>query len=182
MGIRWDNIGSICFGVSMFLLMILSSQQIMENHEVKAAATSKQISITVCEMLILLINLGAIQNVPVETCRREKLFQCVRRWLLMQITLTCMCKAQSPEPQVGGRVGDAAQTKLYRVDGLVQELICKVKLQKQSQKTKSQHNDRQKAVRNTDDVFIRYFSRGLSSCVAVLTSSVWCSLLVERSL
>lgn len=46
-----------------------------------------------------------------------------------------MSQAEGPEPQVGRRVGDAAQAKLYGVDGLMQELVCKVKLREQQNET-----------------------------------------------
>lgn len=49
-------------------------------------------------------------------------------WAVKAIILTGVCQAQSPEPKVGCCVGDATQAKLYSVDGLMQELICKVKL------------------------------------------------------
>ena len=45
---------------------------------------------------------------------------------------TCVGEAQRPQPQVGGRVGDAAQAVLYSVDALVQELISKVNLSPQT--------------------------------------------------
>lgn len=51
------------------------------------------------------------------------------------VVLTGMCQAQSPEPQVGRCVGDATQAVLYSVDGLMQKLICKVKLLQQKNKT-----------------------------------------------
>lgn len=57
------------------------------------------------------------------------------RAVVRTIILTCMSQAQSPEPQVRRRVGDATQTKLYCVDGLMQELVCKVKLRQQQNKT-----------------------------------------------
>jgi len=41
-----------------------------------------------------------------------------------------MSQAEGPETQVGGRVGDAAQTVLYGVDGLVDSDVPKVKLWK----------------------------------------------------
>lgn len=44
------------------------------------------------------------------------------------VILTGMCQTQSPEAQVGGCVGDAAQAVLYGVNRLVQEHIPKVKL------------------------------------------------------
>lgn len=46
------------------------------------------------------------------------------KWL----KLTCMSQAEGPEAQVGSRVGDAPQTVLYGVDGLVNCYITKVKL------------------------------------------------------
>lgn len=59
---------------------------------------------------------------------------CVLRRVLY-CELTGVSQAESPEPQVGGRVGDAAQAELYSVDGLMQELVCKVKL-RESRKMK----------------------------------------------
>lgn len=50
-------------------------------------------------------------------------------------TLTGVSQTESPEPQVGRRVGDAAQAKLDGVDRLMQELICKVKLREQQNET-----------------------------------------------
>lgn len=44
------------------------------------------------------------------------------------VSLTCMGKAERPEAQVGSRVGNAAQTVLYGMDGLVDSYITKVKL------------------------------------------------------
>lgn len=44
------------------------------------------------------------------------------------VILTGMCQTQSPEAQVGGCVGDAAQAVLYGVNRLVQEHVPKVKL------------------------------------------------------
>lgn len=41
-----------------------------------------------------------------------------------------MSQAEGPEAQVRRRVGDAAQAELNGVDGLVQEHVCKVKLQR----------------------------------------------------
>ena len=41
---------------------------------------------------------------------------------------TCVCQTQSPQAQVGGRVGDAAQAILYGVDGLDHCHVPKVKL------------------------------------------------------
>ena len=37
----------------------------------------------------------------------------------MHALLTCMSQAEGPEAQVGSCVGDASQTVLYGVDGLV---------------------------------------------------------------
>ena len=42
--------------------------------------------------------------------------------------LTGMCQTESPQAQVGSRVGDAAKAVLNGVDGLVQEHVPKVKL------------------------------------------------------
>ncbi|TNN49589.1 hypothetical protein EYF80_040207 [Liparis tanakae] len=42
----------------------------------------------------------------------------------------CITMAEGPETQVRGRVGDAAQTVLYGVDGLVDSDVPKVKLWK----------------------------------------------------
>ena len=42
--------------------------------------------------------------------------------------LTSVSKGQCPESQVGGGVGDAAQTKLNGVDSLVDEHLSKLKL------------------------------------------------------
>ena len=39
-----------------------------------------------------------------------------------------MSEAEGPEPQVGGRVGDAAQAVLNGVDGLVDHGVPKIKL------------------------------------------------------
>ncbi len=44
------------------------------------------------------------------------------------LLLTCMSQAEGPEAQVGGCVGDASQTVLYGVDGLVNSYVTKVKL------------------------------------------------------
>lgn len=42
--------------------------------------------------------------------------------------LTCVGQAEGPEAQVGRCVGDAAQTVLDSVDGLVNGYVTKVKL------------------------------------------------------
>lgn len=47
-------------------------------------------------------------------------------------TLTGMSQAECPETQVGRSVGNAAQAVLYGVNDLVQQHICKVKLQNSS--------------------------------------------------
>lgn len=78
-------------------------------------------------------------------------------------TLTCVSQAESPEPQVGGRVGDAAQAKLDGVDGLMQQLVCKVELREQQNETE--------AVGRPPG----------GDKVAGPTSSSWCSPLEERS-
>ncbi len=44
------------------------------------------------------------------------------------VSLTCVCQTESPESQVRGGVGDAAQAVLYGVDGLMHEHICHIKL------------------------------------------------------
>lgn len=44
------------------------------------------------------------------------------------LLLTCMSQAEGPEAQVGGSVGDASQTVLYGVYGLVDSYVTKVKL------------------------------------------------------
>lgn len=44
------------------------------------------------------------------------------------VPLTCVCQAESPESEVGGCVGDAAQAVLDGVDGLMHEHICDIKL------------------------------------------------------
>lgn len=77
-----------------------------------------------------------------------------------------MGQAESPEPQVGGRVGDAAQAKLDGVDGLMQELVCKVKLREQQ-----------------DEMALRMTAgeKDKGQEVAAPTSSAWCSPLEERS-
>lgn len=49
--------------------------------------------------------------------------------------LTSVSQAERPESQVGRSVGDAAQAVLDGVNGLVQEYICKVKLQNNSHYT-----------------------------------------------
>lgn len=45
-------------------------------------------------------------------------------------TLTRVGQAERPEAQVRRRVGDAAQAELDGVDGLVQQHVCQIKLQK----------------------------------------------------
>lgn len=54
-----------------------------------------------------------------------------------------MGQAQGPESQVGGSVGDATQTVLYGVDGLVNSHVSKIKLwwKRQPLISKSQHID-----------------------------------------
>lgn len=44
------------------------------------------------------------------------------------LLLTCMSQAEGPEAQIGSCVGDASQTVLYGVDGLVDSYVTKVKL------------------------------------------------------
>ena len=51
-------------------------------------------------------------------------------------TLTSMSEAESPESQVGGRVGDGAQTVLNSVDCLIHKGIAKVKLNGDKKKIK----------------------------------------------
>lgn len=46
----------------------------------------------------------------------------------MDMLLTGMCQAESPQAEVRRSVRDAAQTVLYSVDGLIEEQICKIKL------------------------------------------------------
>lgn len=46
--------------------------------------------------------------------------------------LTGMSQAEGPETQVGRGVGNAAQAELYGVNGLVQELISKIKLEEKT--------------------------------------------------
>lgn len=54
--------------------------------------------------------------------------------------LTCVGQAEGPESQVRSRVGDAAKTVLYGVDGLVDCYIAKVKLkQKKNNKKTTTH-------------------------------------------
>ena len=48
--------------------------------------------------------------------------------MLVYVLLTCMSQAEGPEAQVGSCVGDASQTVLDGVDGLVNSYITKVKL------------------------------------------------------
>lgn len=53
--------------------------------------------------------------------------------------LTGMSQAEGPETQVGRGVGNAAQAELYGVNGLVQELISKIKLEEKNNVTVSTH-------------------------------------------
>jgi len=46
--------------------------------------------------------------------------------------ITCMSQTECPESQVRSSVGDAAQTVLYRVNGLFYHHIPKIKLQKEN--------------------------------------------------
>lgn len=58
------------------------------------------------------------------------------------VPLTCVCQAESPESEVRGCVGDAAQAVLDGVDGLMHEHIRDIKLlqtAQQQQKTKGVH-------------------------------------------
>ncbi len=48
-------------------------------------------------------------------------------WMYNQ-TLTGVSETQGPETQVGGRIGNAAQTVLYGVNCLMQEDISEIKL------------------------------------------------------
>lgn len=77
-----------------------------------------------------------------------------------------MCQAQSPEPQIGGCVGDAAQAVLYRVDGLMQKLVCKVKLWERRGYRRHQHR----------------LCQHVQLPLLWLTFSDWWSPLEERSL
>lgn len=47
---------------------------------------------------------------------------------LSPLLLTCMSQTESPEPEIGGRVGDTAQTVLDGVNGLVHCHVSEVKL------------------------------------------------------
>lgn len=60
------------------------------------------------------------------------------------VPLTCVCQAESPESEVGGCVGDAAQAVLDGVDGLMHEHISDIKLLQiaQQQKNKRSSSDR----------------------------------------
>lgn len=63
---------------------------------------------------------------------KNKDAQIVQGALLFGAALTGMSQAECPETQVWRSVGNAAQAELYGVNGLVQEHICKVKLQNSS--------------------------------------------------
>lgn len=54
------------------------------------------------------------------------------------VPLTCVCQAESPESEVRGCVGDAAQAVLDGVDGLMHEHIRDIKLLQTAQQQKKQ--------------------------------------------
>lgn len=62
------------------------------------------------------------------------------------VPLTCVCQAESPESEVRGCVGDAAQAVLDGVDGLMHEHIRNIKLLQKAQQQKKQ---KQKGVHQT---------------------------------
>lgn len=48
-------------------------------------------------------------------------------YIFVCVPLTCVCQTESPESEVRGSVGDAAQAVLYGVDGLMHEHVCNIK-------------------------------------------------------
>lgn len=76
-------------------------------------------------------------------------------WAVKSILLTGVCQAQSPEPKVGCCVRDATQAKLNSVDGLMQELICKVKLwEQQMQLSVADRKKCSGCLQGAEDLFI----------------------------
>ena len=72
-------------------------------------------------------------NVLLQVCMHVCVFVCVCMRVCVHAcvcmcALTCMSQTEGPEAQVRGRVGDAAQTILYGVNGLVNCNIPEIKL------------------------------------------------------